>query len=407
MEELYDLEGPPFEIVPVKQNGAKTLPGDFARRILVMTLHDGAGIPADFRASPAPDPEQLEQKYILERDWGANLVARNLATELGLKGYGKITIARVLLDFNRFPGTTPPGPRDPLERLAINSPFAETLDHPRKTQLLEEYYDKISSLVEEEMRDKQLIICVHTYDEHNPSLTRRPDMSVITRAVCYQHESRMPFGVFDPMYPDLLGESSCSRVLRDRISLNLERSGIQVSHNHPYPLPVGSLEVRSQVWYFFRYIREQYQRAHPENTGRRPFEMVWRMLSNTNLRQQSAESLKGYLHRYHRVPQSKRKLMQAAQCAYDEICRFLEDTSMVTHYRRSKKRPSSLSIEVRKDLLCPMDPQTGRPIARPPEMDERAETIGRVMAGAIHTYLETDRDASSGSQLWREAEEQS
>ena len=62
----------------------------------------------------------------------------------------------------------------------------------------------------------------------------------------------MPFGVFDPLDPDVLGESTCSRTLRDRISLNLKRAGFRVGHNHPYLLPEGCVEVRTQVWYFFR-----------------------------------------------------------------------------------------------------------------------------------------------------------
>ena len=400
MTNNYDLgDKPSFEIARVTPTQVAALPEDYTQRIVIITLHDGGGIPEEF-LNCRIDNKLLRKRY-LERDWGANLIAKFLAQALGLEGYARINIARVLLDFNRFPGTTPPGTRDPLERLSIHTPFAETLDHAAKTLLLERYYDAISLQMEQACADKHLMLCVHTYDEHNPSLTRRPDLSLITRAACYQHDARMPFALFDPMYPDVLGESSCSRVLRDRISLNLERSGFRVSHNHPYPLPVGSLEVRSQVWYFFRYLRERFEQAHPASIDLAPYHMVWTMLLNTNLRLQEAETLKGYLHRYHRVEGEDLDRLRAAQRAYSEIWSFAHQTEVVADYRRSIDRPSSLSLEVRKDLLCHFDSKTGEPLARTRQMEQRATEIAQVIAGGIRTFLDTDRDASSKTRRWR------
>ena len=60
-------------------------------------------------------------------------------------------------------------------------------------------------------------------------------------------------------------------------------------------------------------------------------------------------------------------------------------------YRRSEDRPSSLGVEVRKDLVCTFDPETGRPRKPTPEQKDTARQIAEAMAGAISTFIETDR----------------
>ncbi|MCA9705946.1 MAG: N-formylglutamate amidohydrolase [Myxococcales bacterium] len=266
----FDFDRPqeePFEIVPVEpfEDG---VPEVYRRRIFIHTVHDGDRIPARFRydaqGNPTVAPEVLERAHVQERDWGANLVAKSLAQHLGLPSYGRVRIARVLLDVNRFPGTTPPNTTAPLERLSINPPFCDALGHAQKMDLLE-LYDAVSDAYEDHVRDKLIIIGVHTYDEHNPSRTSRPHLSLINLPAGYQREARMPYGVFDPIYPDVLGESTCSRILRDRISLNLERTGFRVTSNHPYALPEGGIEVRSQVWFFFSYVQRRFEAANPQS----------------------------------------------------------------------------------------------------------------------------------------------
>jgi hypothetical protein len=59
--------------------------------------------------------------------------------------------------------------------------------------------------------------------------------------------------------------------------------------------------------------------------------------------------------------------------------------------RRSHDRPSSLGIEVRKDLVCNFDRHSGRPTPTTDAQLEQAAFIGRTIAGAIATYFETDR----------------
>lgn len=376
--------------------GERVLPADVRDRVLVHSLHDGQAIPEAFRMTsggqPRVDPAELERRFVLQRDWGANTVAKELARALGVNRYGRVRVARVLLDFNRFPGSTPPNVFDPLERLAISEPFAEALDHETKADLLERYYDGISSVLEAKaLVGRVLTITVHTYDELNPSLTVRPDVSLITRPAAYQIESRMPYGVFDPIYPDRLGESTCSRVARDRISLELERAGWHVSQNHPYALPNGSFEVRAQVWYFFHYLRERFEAALPHTRGDSAYTRVWELLQNTNQRQAESEALRGYLHRFRKVTRAQRAKFQETRAAYERVREFLHHTSTVRDYQHSPERPSSLALEVRKDLLCQFDPQTGLPLPMTDEQRDRARQIARVIANAIIVYFETDR----------------
>jgi hypothetical protein len=392
----FDFDRPyeaPFELVPVEP-GEGVVAEAYRSRLFVLTVHDGDVIPRRFREHPDGSAivplETLERAHVRERDWGANLVADELARQLGLPCYGRVRIARVLLDFNRFPGSTPPATRDPLERLSINPPFTEALSHPQKMDLLD-VYDRISDAMEACFRDKLIVLCVHTYDERNPSTTSRPHLSLVNIPAGYQRDARMPHNVFDPIYPDVLAESTCSRILRDRISLNLERKGFRVSSNHPYALPEGSIEVRAQVWYFFTYLRRRFEAVHPEAAGDEAYHLVWQMLLNTNLRKALPEALWGHLHRYQRSAPEHEVLFQRAAAAYARIRRFIDEANVPRDYRRNPERPSNLALEVRKDLLCELDPQTAYPRPTTPQMRQRAQVIARVIADAMNTYLEQDR----------------
>ena len=395
---LFKIEdcNPPYEFVPVQRTGDHPVPPEYRDRILVHTVHDGEYIPPSYyydeRGKPRIDRKKLEPQFIAERDWGADLVAHRIAAAMGLPGYARCRVARLLLDFNRFPGSSyhDQGVHS-LERLAIHSPFSEVLSHAEKVKLLEEYYDGISDYLETKLINNTLImIAVHTYDEHNPTKTRRPHLSLINSVLNYTRESRMPYGVFDPMYPDVLGESTCSRILRDRISLNLERNAFRVSHNHPYPLPEGSMEVRAQVWFFFDFLRRRFEEEFPDTKEDPHFKIVWTMLLNTNLRLQEAETLRSHLHRYRRVPRNQQQRFRKAREAYERVEGFLQKSDVVTQFRRSRERPSSFGLEVRKDLVCSFDKNTGRPLPMTPQQRDHATLIGNVIANAITIYFETD-----------------
>ena len=194
------------------------------------------------------------------------------------------------------------------------------------------------------------------------------------------------------MYPDHLAESSCSRILRDRMSLNLERSGFRVTHNHPYALPDGSVEMRSQVWHFFRFLRRRFEQKYPETVGNPDYERVFTMLCDTNLRLAEAEALRSFLHRFRRVSDERREAMTRALTAYEHIHDFLQRSTVVKDYRRSPQRPSSVGLEVRKDLVASFDPETGLPLPTSPEQRRVAQQIAHAIAGSIKTYFETDRE---------------
>ncbi len=402
MPSRFDYDRPysaPFELVPVEPMPDSTgVPESFRSKILVHTVHDGDVIPERFRNGPDGQPivprEEIDRAHIRERDWGANLVAKSLARHLGAPAYGRVRIARALLDVNRFPGSTPPNTQAPLERLSINPPFAGVLSHTQKMDLLD-LYDRVSDSLESHVHDKLIIIGIHTYDEHNASATARPHLSLINLPAGYLREARMPYGVFDPIYPDVLGESTCSRILRDRISLNLERTGFRVSSNHPYALPEGSIEVRSQVWFFFTYLRRRFEEAHPSTADDPAFALVWRMLLNTNLRQALPEALRGYLHRYRRAAPEYDELFRSAAGAYERIREFIDAERIPNEYRQAPGRPNSLAVEVRKDLLCDVAEDGEYPQRATRQMEQRAHIIAKVVAGAVQTYLDTDRPLQS------------
>ncbi|MCB9762503.1 MAG: N-formylglutamate amidohydrolase [Alphaproteobacteria bacterium] len=382
----------PFEFVRLHQEPSPRLcPPDFRGRLMIDNIHDGDVIPEEFlldaRGRPIPEGAWM-QCYEAERDWGADLLAREFSLALGLEGYFRVNIARVLMDFGRFPGMTRP-PVDHLKRFAINYPFSELLSYDQKRHVLEGYYDRISAAFDASVRGQLIKISIHTYDRLNASGTVRPQISLVTRANSYQTDSRMPFGVFDELYPDVLGEFTCNRVLRDRISLTLEKAGLPVAHNYPYLLPEGSIEVRAQVWFFFDFLRQNFERANPETRGAPAFEMVWNMLMDTNLRNSESEVLRSYLHMYRRAPAGREREFREALQAYEQVRRFLnlDGGRIVELYRRSLDRPSTLGIEVRKDLVWEFDAQ-GRPIrARP----KRIRNIARTLADAVSHYLTEDR----------------
>jgi len=386
---------PPLEMVEVVPTGEHPLPADLVDRIAIITAHDGGAIPDRYYygpdGEPRIDPKKLLRHYIAARDWGANSVAEHLAAALGISRYARCRIARVLLDFNRFPGSTPPGNTDPLESLAIGPLYGSALRHDDKTNLLETCYDEISEAMEEIIAESLIGISIHTYDEEHASTTKRADLSLISLPLSYQRENRLTYGVFDPLYPDHLAESTCSRILRDRVSLNLERSGFRVTHNHPYPVPDGSIEMRAQVWHFFRFLRARFEAEHPETRGDAKYEVVWTMLLDTNLRLASAEAFRSFLHRFRRVYGAKKAEFQKSLEAYRHVQRFLDKSSVVTDFRRNPERPSSLGIEIRKDLICTFDPETGFPERPNAEQVATVRRIAKAIAEAIAIYIDTDR----------------
>lgn len=382
---------PPIEHVEVEPDpDGRPLPASLRDKVTIDVVHDGANVPARFM-KPDLSPDEVAEAFFLERDWGACQIASSLASALHLPGYWRINIARALLDFNRFPGITPRF-ADHMNRFAINQPFADALSHEDKRALLEDYYDVISTETESAIRGRAVKISIHTYDVHNVTETRRPAVSILDRSHGYSHRYEIPGGLFDPLFPSELAEYTCDRILRARLGLTLEEAGIAVANNYPYSLPEGSMEIRSQVWFFFQHLKERFLEAHPLSAEeaedpKSPANLVWRMLLDTNLRSAHSELLRSYLHMFRR-PTARRARFEASRDYYEKLAAFLEANrqSLVVEYKNSIDRPSSIVLEVRKDLVFDFDGK--RAVA--PRVED-AKMLARVMAQAIDTYFETDR----------------
>ncbi len=381
---------PLLETIAVEVEGGHLLPAAVRGAVAIDVIHDGNWIPERYTVDCHGAPISLEglaADYTRERDWGASFVAEALASSLGVPAFARVNVARVLLDFGRFPGSTPPN-AEHLNRFAVNFPFSHILSYRQKKMLLEELYDPISGAFEAHLSRRQLKIAIHTYDQYNASGTERPAVSLLTRTLGYQNNSEMPEGLFDPLYPDMLLEFTADRVLRDRVSLTLEKRGIPVAHNYPYLLPEGSLEVRYQVWTFFQSLRASFLTAYPSAENDIAFEMVWQMLFDTNLRSSESEALRSFIHMYRRAPPALTHVFDAAADAYDQIRSFAhrEQDELVQAYRFSPDRASSLAVEVRKDLVCELD-EDGFPLRPRPG---NIAFICDALAEAIKRYYDED-----------------
>lgn len=364
---------------------------DLNDRVMIDVIHDGANIPPDYLVDGQGRKiaeSNFYESFVVERDWGASLVAQRVAMRLGLEGYHRVTTARCLLDFGRFPGITREGASH-LRRFAINHPFSQWLGFGQCTRLLSEHYDGISAGMDRAIEGKQLKLAIHTYDRFNANGTERPHVSLITRALGVQENHELPYGVFDPLFPAVLSEFTVDRILRDRISLTLETNGVPVAHNYPYLLPEGSPEVRHQVWSFFHWLQKRFEASFPNTVGDPAYRLVWRMVGDTNLRSAEASSLRSYLHLYRRPRGEDAARFSAAERAYRHIQRFLEDdhSALVRDYRYEPTRAMSMGLEVRKDLIWQFD-EFGFP-ARP--APERAFFIADRIADAILVYFAEDR----------------
>lgn len=375
------------------------LPEHVRPTVLIDSIHGGDIIPARFAESlgqladgDVTKCQAMQAAYATEKDWGADQVARMLSAKLGLAGCWRVRVARCLMDFGRFPGVTNPGASH-LSRFAINDPSARFLSHDQKRDLLASFFDPISTTLEGLVPGRRLKIAVHTYDRLNDTGTERPLVSLIYRSQSYQTLNRMPYNVFDPTYPDHLGEFSVDRRLVARISLELEKKGVTVAYNHPYALPEGSVEIRSQVWFFFNFVRRRFFEAYPDCVDDPHYTAVFAMLMDTNLRDARSGMLRDFLHLFRTVRPDRQAFFHTCGDAYERIARFIKEHRMSDAYRRDPDRPSSLAIEVRKDFVWQFaDAYCREPILGPGGARlDNIDLITTELARAISTYFREDR----------------
>jgi hypothetical protein len=205
----------------------------------------------------------------------------------------------------------------------------------------------------------------------------------------------MPFGIFDRLYPEILAECTADRKLTARISLTLEKAGLAVSTNFPYSLPNGSIEVRSQVWSFFKYLRDLFEAVHPNSVGDPSFERVWTMLLDTNLRSSASVGLRSYLHMFRKPPRGRSAIFKQAQIAYQQIADFFthQMQPIVDKFRTNPCRLTTLALEVRKDLVWHFnDNHTREPLFGPDGVRHKSvQRIAGLLAESIDVYFQEDR----------------
>ncbi|MEM8963713.1 MAG: hypothetical protein AAGD38_19680 [Acidobacteriota bacterium] len=375
-----DLE--PIEVVGSEAPGG---------RICVFTIHDGDQVPRRALRDSGQDVfnrRDIRTTYVTERDWGANLVAEKVAEELGLGGYMRVNLARVLVDYGRFPGVSGNGVPY-LDRKSVYPPLADLISEETKHQLITRYYDGISRRLTERFSHSLITLGIHTYDPRNQSGTMRSEVSLVTRSMAYQESSSIPAGVFDPLFPAILCESTAAKSLTYRIVLGLEQAHRDVALNHPYVMPEGSVEIRAQVWFFFRHLRHAFTAAFPETQDDPAYQRVWQMLLDVTRRSSDCETLRGYLHEYREAPHGFDELYRAARQAYAKITRFLDAdrAGLINEYRFSRERPSCIGIEVRKDLLFDVDP--GRlSVRQRPDAEAVARDIAVCLADGVRKYCD-------------------
>ncbi len=391
------------------------LPGE---RILIYTIHDGRMIPSfaplsgdqtDLLGPNEPalskgplarlrrHPE-VRRAYRTERDWGANLVAGHLARHLGLGGYLKVELARVLLDFGRLPGSSPAGVAH-LKRKAIFPPVGELLSSDVTERLLRGCYDRLEATMTRRLTGKALSIAIHTYDPLDAAGKLRPELALITgRAggAQTQHfagvERPTPAAdsAYDPLFPMDLREATCDSDLSRRAISNLERSGREVALNHPYDLHEGSCELRAQGRFFFRYLRRRFNQALP-GAESASHQRVWSMLGDIARRDPASGALHGFLHRSRPAPAGQEWECADGRRAYREIGRFFNThrAELISDYRFVHDRPSTLAVEVRKDLLCELD-NDGAVAGLRLDAQHVARDVARQLAAAVAGYLRRD-----------------
>ncbi|MCP3958229.1 MAG: hypothetical protein GY719_10290 [bacterium] len=376
-----------MENVPVGGNGRPATAGDGA---LVFTIHDGDKFPRHLfgeRTEEVLARPEIETAHLRERDWGANLVARHLAREIGTGSYLRLNLARVVMDFGRFPGTSSVG-EEYLRRHALFPPLEHLFDEDARHEILARYYDGAALAFTQYFSRPRVTIAIHSYDPHNQSGTRRPEVSLVTRSLEYQLQSTMPPYIFDPLFPPELCEATCQQLLTYRALAALESDGWHTALNYPYIMPEGSVEIRAQVWLYFGYLRREFTRAFPHTRDLPGYQRVWQLLLDVIRRSPAAERLRGYLHRYRSAPRDSRELFAEARRAYGEIARFAEACrdDLLRGFRFGSERLSCLGIEVRKDLLCEID-RTTRVVRPRADAERTARRIAACIAPAVRAHL--------------------
>ncbi len=149
-------------------------------------------------------------------------------------------------------------------------------------------------------------------------------------------------------------------------------------------MPAGSIEIRAQVWSFFRFFQSLFEADFPETKGNVYYKHVWNMLCDTNLRDGNSQMLRSYLHGFRHPPAGYEEFCKMAAKAYQHLTAYMElhRRDIRRDYRYHPFRLSCIAIEVRKDLVWDFK-----------RMEPKMENIHRVaglLAEGILQYFEKD-----------------
>ncbi|MGF1510471.1 MAG: hypothetical protein ACFB9M_13310 [Myxococcota bacterium] len=386
----FDFEGACDLVAVEPDRDASPCPVELRGEVFIDAIHDGNCLPAEYLGHAATREEALHEAYAASRDWGAAMLAGHIASALHLPGFFRVRTARALLDFGRFPGVSSPD-ATVSSRLAVNPPFDGWLDFAQKRHLFSQHYDVITRCLEEALYGVKLKIAVHTYDERGPDGSKRPPVSLRTRAD-WPSGSEL-WDRFDPLFPRALTAHLADRLLRARLSLTLEENGVEVAENAPHPLPLGAVEVRMLVRRYFELLEAAYRAANPSAIHPADaWDLVWDMLKDCELR--SMHGLAGFLHRMQEPPEGAESLFEAGRSIYAEVASFADDVQddLVDSLRSPPEQFGCLVLEVRKDLVWNF---VGGPFGAPRRDDIRR--LAQIVAAGLQRYLMEDR--MSGARL--------
>ena len=362
------------------------------RHVIVDVVHDGVRIPPTIE--PFFDGDQavrseVHDTFVRERDWGAAAVAERLAHHLGLRGYYCIQAARVVCDYNRFRGRSVPEAGH-LGRRALFGPGNQLLSGDLGEHALQTCFDPVTQALFRRASEaigngtvpdsRMLRVTVHTYDDRAGEGHRRPKTSIIFTPYEYHEASRLPAGVYVPIFPDRLAEFTADRALAYRMALMLEKNYLPVAVNSPYFLPLGGAEMRLQVWCYMQHLKRLTQTLGSDGEAQR-FEPLWPVVEDVDR------------------PWGSREIDPRALMLLDELEAFIERHryEAVERYRYSAYRPCAIEVEVRKDIVY----RGGWKILSdgfeafvPDESGLRQDEVDRVasvMAAGIRKYLIEDQ----------------
>lgn len=365
---------------------------EWDRHVIVDVIHDGERIPPSLTSlldGGGGVRQDVQDAFVRERDWGAAALADRLAFHLGLRGYYCNQAARVVCDFNRFRGRSVPEAGH-IGRHALFAPASDLLSPDEGERALRTCYDPVSMAIHARAQEafdeggvaasRLLRITAHTYDDRVGEGHRRPKASLIFTPFEYHEASRLPPGVYPPLFPERLAEFTADRALAYRIALMLEKNYLPVAVNSPYFLPLGGAEMRLQVWCYMQHLRRFVERvATPEQVKR--LAPVWLLLMEAD------------------EPWGRREIAADLQVLLDELEAFVEANhyEAVERYRYSAYRPNAIEVELRKDRIWEGSWQVlsdGKEAFVPEPGGMNLEEIDRaasVMAQGIRMYLIEDQ----------------